>query len=287
VIPRLALAICLLAAGGAQAQRRARSLGASERKELGFVDLITHHAERALGGASHLMQMDGADDIQPAVYVTLTESRLLTWDEEVMALTGGTPARREVASCGRPCLPKLRDAVARGLAAELDRLRRAGEPRPPRVLVIADDRVPYRTFLLTLGSVAAASAPSPPELALLVRVRGTPRLGEIPFFLTPAHEVRLAENANPLLLHITIEPGRYTARARKGWLPIPESEGTIPEIVRLCGELKARDPGKTVVFLSAPDAMPLERVLALVAPLHLLYPHPTFGGAPRIVGPAE
>jgi hypothetical protein len=83
-----------------------------------------------------------------------------------------------------------------------------------------------------------------------------------------------------------LESGRFVLRARKGWLPWPEATGTIQATTKILGELKARDPNKTVAFVSLPGDLPLDKVLEVVAPVRALYPDVVLG-APRIVGPAE
>ena len=284
---RAALIVCALAQV-AYAQRQPRTIkGSSGQVKLGFADLIEAHAARYLGGTEPLPAMRGADAVVPSVYVTLSSGRIMVWDEEIAALnTAGAPMKADLASCPPACIPKLRDAVASAVTAEMARLRNAGDKSPPRVILLADPRLPYTTFLAVAYSIAHATAVSPPELRLAVR-EGGKQIGTIPLLLAPTHGLKLSENANPILLHIAIEPHRFVVSARKSWLPWPEQSPTVGAIVRLIGELKARDTNKTAVFVTASPGVTLARVLELVGPVRALYPNVILGDMPAITGPAE
>jgi len=286
----LALAL-VLPVGGAAAQpwvqRQPKTLVPRAHERIGFAELVELHA-RKLGAWDRLALVAGAEPIEPSVYLTLLPDRVLVWDDEVLPLARGVPAPAELASCPPLCLPHLRDALSRALFAEAARVRAAGARTPPRILLLADSRLPYRTFLAAAYSAAHASVGGPPDLRLAVRTgSGGSKLGQIGFFLAPTHSVRVAENADPLLLQIAIEDSRYVVRARRSWLPAAESARTPSAVATLIGELKARDTTKTVVFVSAAGAAPLGRVLELVAPVRALFPGITLGGLPRIVGPRE
>src|SRR5262249_15582314 len=144
------------------------------------------------------------------------------------------------------------------------------------------------TFLAVAYSIAHATAVSPPELRVAVRSsEPSKKIGTIPLLLAPPHGVKLSENANPILLHIAIEPHRFVISGRKSWLPWPEQSAQISAVVRLVGELKARDTNKTGVFVTASPGITLARVLELVSSVRALYPNVILGDMPRITGPAE
>src|SRR5262249_40231042 len=140
------------------------------RAKLSFGDLIEAQAVRYLGGIEPLATMRSADAVEPSVYVTLSSGRIMVWDEEIASLTTtGAPMRADLANCPPACSPKLRDAVASAIAAEANRVRNAGEKSPARVILLADARLPYATFLAVAYSIANATAGAPPELRLAVR----------------------------------------------------------------------------------------------------------------------
>ena len=279
--------VALAALAGLAAQREPRTLRPSGKAPLRFSDLIEAHLLRQLGGSDAIVAMPGAEPLEPAVYVTLRRDRILVWDQEIVA-----PTAAELSSCPPAplCFPRLRAAAERALAAEAARLLAAGERRAPRVLVIADGGVPFQTFLATAYSLAVATEGGPPALRLVVRPAPpspNARVGAVPFFLSPPHGLKIAQNANPLLLHISLEPARYLVRAHRSWLPVVAAERTIAAAVTVAGELKARDTTKTIVFIDAPAGMPLSRVLEFMAAVRVLFPNVTFGGLPRVTGPTE
>jgi hypothetical protein len=274
----------------AYAQRQPRTIKHdTARAKLVFSDLIEGHAAKYLGGLEPLAAMRGADAIGPSVYVTLSSGRLMVWDEEIGTLnTAGAPMKADLANCPPACIPKLRDAVANAVASEVARLRNLGDKSAPRVILLADTRLPYTTFLAVAYSIANSTAVSPPDVRLAVRAgEGGKKIGTVPLLLAPPHGLKLSENANPILLHIAVEPHRFVASARKTWLPWPEQSPNVAAIVRLIGELKARDTNKTAVFVTASPGVTLGRVLELVGPVRALYPNVVLGDMPQITGPAE
>src|SRR5207244_9267334 len=103
-----------------------------------------------------------------------------------------------------------------------------GEKSAPRVILLADTRLPYATFLAVAYSIANATTVAPPELRLAVRAgEGGKKIGTVPILLAPAHPLKLSENANPILLHIAVEPHRFVVSARKTWLPWPAQSGAV------------------------------------------------------------
>ena len=286
---RAALIVCALAQV-AYAQRQPRTIKHdTAHAKLSFEELIEAHAARYLGGTEQLASMRGADAVEPSVYVTLSSGRIMVWDEEIASLnTAGAPMKADLASCPPACIPKLRDAVASAVTSELARLRQNGDKSAPRVVLLADTRLPYTTFLAVAYSIANATAVSPPDLRLAVRAgEGGKKIGTVPLLVAPPHGIKLSENANPILLHIAVEPHRFVASARKTWLPWPEQSPNVGAIVRLIGELKARDTNKTAVFVTASPGVTLARVLELVGPVRALYPNVVLGDMPHITGPAE
>jgi hypothetical protein len=276
-----------LGAHSARAQRRPKTLTSEETQAFRFVDLLAAHAERQLGALARVSAMAGAPPAEPGVYVTLTKRQILVWDEPLIGLgKDGRIGRGDLASCPPLCVPKLREAIARALIDEAGRRQRADNPGPPHVLLLADRDVPLSTFLAAAYSAAAATADAPPPLRLAVRTAGAP-MGEVPILLAPTHPIRLAENADPMLLAVTLDGGRYRVRARKDWLPLEEIGTSVGAVVRLAGELKARDPNKTVVFVGAEGDPPLGKLLDLIGPLRILYPDVVLGGLPKIVGIAD
>src|SRR5262249_42275326 len=161
-----------------------------------------------------------------------------------------------------------------------------GQKSNPRVILLADARLPYSTFLAVAYSIANATAVTPPELRLAVR-GADGKIGTVPLLLAPPHGIKLSENANPVLLHIAIEARRFVVSARKSWLPWPEQSTQVGAVVRLIGELKARDTNKTAVFVTAQPTLSLARVLELVGPVRALYPNVILGDMPQVTGPVE
>src|SRR5262249_402185 len=166
----LALALALvLPVGGAAAQpwvqRQPKTLVPRAHERIGFAELVELHA-RKLGAWDRLALVAGAEPIEPSVYLTLLPDRLLVWGDEVLPLARGGAAPAELASCPPLCLPHLRDALSRALFAEAARVRAAGARTPTRILLLADSRLPYRTFLAAAYSAAHASVGGPPDLRL-------------------------------------------------------------------------------------------------------------------------
>jgi hypothetical protein len=287
---RAALIAILAGAGSASAQRRSRTLsGKPQAARVAFSDLIDAQAARELGGLERLPQVRGANPVQPAVYVTISRAAVQVWDQETLRLAPGAQVPRgALASCPPVCIPDLRDQVARAVHAEAMRLARGDHKERPRVLLIADQAVPMATFLAVAYSLAHATAESTPDLQVAVRSAEAPdHAAQIAFLLSPPRPIKIAENANPLVLHVNVEPGRYVVAARKSWLPWPEAGTSIAAVMRLAGELKARDTNKTIAFVTAPPGMPIGRVIELMGALRTLYPNLVLGGLPKVMGPAE
>ena len=284
---RAAVIVCALASV-AHAQRQPKTIAVGAHAKLSFGDLIEAHAARYLGGLEPLPTLRGTEAVEPSVYVTLSSGRIMVWDEEIATLnTSGAPMKADLASCPPACIPKLRDAVASAVTAETTRLRNAGQKSNPRVILMADARLPYATFLAVAYSIANATAVTPPELRLAVRAADGKKIGTVPLLLAPPHGIKLSENANPILLHIAVEAHRFVVSGRKSWLPWPEQSAQVGAVVRLIGELKARDTNKTAVFVTAQPTLSLARVLELVGPVRALYPNVILGDMPQVTGPVE
>src|SRR5262249_50859286 len=145
----------------------------AEAGRLTFAELLEAHATRYLGGTATLPAVAGAEAPTPSVYVTLSSGRIMVWDHEIAALSGaGVPAKTDLATWPPVCLPRLRDAVASALASETERLRHDGDKSAARVILLADPRLPYVTFLAVAYSIAHASTGAPPELRLAARTGG-------------------------------------------------------------------------------------------------------------------
>jgi hypothetical protein len=277
--------------------RPTRTLGASTGETFGFSNLVEAHLSQNLGGRDRLPRVPAADPLRTAVYVTISREHIWVWDQPVMNLTGGVAPAGALKNGPPPHFAALSVPLALAVSAELERARAAADPNAgaeadahpgPHVLLIVDGTVPYATVLYTAGSLALATADGPPAMALAVRTGAHGEsLGQVPFWMTPPAALHLTEAANPLLLRVAIEPNRLTARTRKAWAPQAMVSGTIADLVEQVGELKARDPSRLVLFLTAPPNLAYDRVMAAVSALHGYYPMITLGGVAQIVGPAE
>lgn len=288
---RLALCLCAMTAlvlpRPGLAQRKVQKL-TPKTKQAGttFSDLLAGQATQALGQFNRLPSFEG-DPVLPSVYVMVTPRGVWVWDTQEVAFSPpGQLQPADVVNCPPACLPKLRDAVAAAVLLEANRLTKAGRPPLPTVSFVVDPAVPVRSFLAVAYSVAYASAGAPPALRLVGR-NAANQVVVAPFFLIPARPLKMAANANPLLVSLRVEGPSYTISARRHWLPSPETTTSPKEVMKILGELKARDPIKTILFLRvAPDAA-FDRFMQVFAKVRELYPDITLGGLPRVVGPVE
>jgi hypothetical protein len=310
----LAAAVVLGAASLAAAQApgeggvtrsRARTLGQreSEETQLGFAQLVDRHVRYRAGGLERLPAAPGDGAPQPGVYVTVTAGAALVYDRVAAKLDRGAFAPAAVAGCvaaGAPgrgadvsravrCVPTLRAAATRALAEEAARLRAHGVAEPPRALIAADQALPFATFLQAAYAVALGTAGAPPPLHLLVRSGG--RVAAVPFFLVPPRVVRLDRGLTPLILVVRLAGGRLSVETSSHFsvgrrTPV----ANLAALDRVVGELRARDPDRTVAFLTADRRTALGEVVAVMAALRGHYPNvvlgesgPSFtqGGRPR------
>jgi hypothetical protein len=255
--------------------------------QLSFDLIFGRHLRYKVGGLARLPSAPGDDPVGPSVYLTVTPSEILLFERAVARLENGRPSKGAVAAClpfgltpahGRPvrCLPAVRDRVVAALREEGARLRRGGATATPTALFVADQAVPFPTFLAAAYSAALGTAGAPPRLALAVQARG--RVATVPFFLVPPHVVRLAPAVAPLMLLVHVAGGRATVHAAGE--RTPRTVSSLGALAQAAGDLRARDPDRTVAFVTADAQTTVGEVAAVLGCLRPLFPHLVLGQGP-------
>jgi hypothetical protein len=298
-VPALLVAGVALAAAGAQAQglpgrgpiRRnaVRTLGArpAGALDLGYGQLLARHLDRVLGGRARLPAAV-APAPAPGVYVTVTAAAALVYDRPVARLERGRFPRSALAACTAPagrsraavrCAAAVQAAAQPALAEEGARLAGLGRREPPSVLFLAERELPFQTFLDVAYAAALGTAGGPPPLRLAVAARG--RLGAVAFFLVPPHAIRLPRGTTPLVLMARVGGGRVLLET-SGRLGVDQREvvASLAALERLAGEIKARDPDRSVAFVVAEPGTPLGEVVAVMERLRAYYPNLVLGATP-------
>lgn len=266
----LVLAVVLAATTAARAQElrpRSRTLEARQSAAPPFEALVRGAAAQLLG--DRIPQLDEGLPLASAVLVVVRVDGVSVWDVPAAPLAAGRFPPGALRACPGPCSVPLRDAVARALVEHQEAL--AGEDAETRVLVLPDAELPWGTVPVVLRSIAAATHGAPPALGLVAR---TPAgLAQVPLLAPPPQPVRLRPAAHPLLLEVEVEPaGTFVARTSPFFGKGPVPARTLAALGAFVGHLKSRDPGKQVAFLSAPDALPLRRVMPALAVVRAHYP---------------
>ena len=255
--------------------------------QLGFGLLVERHLRYKAGGLARLPTAPGAADPVPGVYVTVTPGEALLFDRTVAKLDRGVFAPAALGGCvdaGRPgsvprpvhCVPALRAAATRALAEEAARLRDHGVTDAPAALLFADQTVPVPTFLAAAYSVALGTGGAPPPLHLAVRSGG--RLATIPIFLLPPRVVHLDRGLTPLILVVRVAEDRISLETSSHYSSGRRtSVANLAALERMAGELRARDPDRSVAFVTADGHTSVGELVSVMAALRVHYPNIVLG----------
>lgn len=266
-----ALAVAVALFWSARAAAQSRTLGqiqdASEFAD--FETLVKAQVTSAVG--DELPFASDGETLRVSAYVTVGKNAVWIWDLPVVGLSNGNIPRGALSGCaGAPCLAPVRDAAIRALAEQEAYIQQKGLEISPRFLVILDGGAPHATVLAVLRSLALASKGSPAGMDVLVKTqRG---LRSLPIHVPPPGPIPIRAAANPLLLEVELAPRGWEARASPFYIKYPVKLDDVDALEGLLGDLHSRDPGKKVVFVSAPDQTPARLVVRAIELVRTHYP---------------
>jgi hypothetical protein len=231
-----------------------------------FADLLRAHVKSGLGLAQLPEVTRGVALDEPAVFVSVTPSKVYLHGEPVLALEGGMPRTDDIRLCKArvPCSPRLRNAIADAradLAAAL-----GGRPA---VIIIAHVRVPFATLLHVARSAAEAGA------HLSVHIAGRTKAGEIvgvPVWVAPGRTLVFGRSQVPVLATAEVHGKTVAVRATRSYMERPEWARNLADLQEILGRIQLRS-GRTTCFVTAADATGAADLMRAIDAIREVFPN--------------
>ncbi|KIG16130.1 hypothetical protein DB30_05002 [Enhygromyxa salina] len=220
----------------------------------------------ALFGSENLPLANGSS-VEPGIYITATPQRLLVFDEEILALTGGVvppgPASRE---CKSGCKASLWSPFRRLWLEALEEAQTYVLEVPSRVLFGLEASVPAKTLVELAYAIAETRPGEPPSFSLLVNGSNA-GLRARPFYLLPPGGMRVAPGDNALALRVTLGPGEsFTISAAHPRFSSNITGTGWKDLAAQMVAVKKRYPNKgTIIIDVGDDATINDVVMAMLA----------------------